>query len=384
MGMDNFFSRLSYSLGNEDWQTEQDALQIQPDDKILCITASGDRPLNLLTKECREIVALDANPIQNYLLDLKMAAMQVFSYDRYLSFIGAEKNNHRLDDFKHLIPFLEKESAEFWLKNQKMIAKGVLYQGAIEKLTKIIALVLGVIRGNKIKKLFSFNDLNEQRQFVKDHWDKKWWKKMFELVLNPSISPFVIQDPGLVNVSSTIQPGTYIYDRILDTLNRCLANQNPLISLIFQGYVPQAAFSPYLTIAGTKIIKKRLDLVTLQTGEIVKYLESINEPTFDCFSLSDIASYMDNAHYIRLLNAVYKTAKPGARFCIRQFLSSQQMPEELEPYFERNEILEKRLEREDKCFIYRFLIGTIQKEEPEITTYSDLNQFSEKVYCIQK
>ena len=46
-----FFSRLSYSFGNEDWRTEKRALGIRPHDQVLCITASGDRPLNLLARD---------------------------------------------------------------------------------------------------------------------------------------------------------------------------------------------------------------------------------------------------------------------------------------------------------------------------------------------
>lgn len=382
--MGNFFSRLSYSFGNEDWQTEHAALKIQPNDKILCITASGDRPLNLLMRDCREIISIDANPIQNYLLDLKMAAMQVFSYDRYLSFMGAEKNKHRIQDLKHLIPFLEKESAAFWLKNQKMIKKGVLYQGAIERFTSIVAKIIYLIRYKKIKKLFSFEDLNDQRLFVKEHWDKKWWKKVFELILNPSISKYLIHDPGLVNVSSTIHPGTYIYDRILHSLDQCLASENPLFSLVFQGYVARGGFSPYLTSHGTEVIKKRIDRLSYQTGEIVQYLESLDEPTFDCFSLSDIASYMSPMHFSRLLRGVYKTAKPGARFCIRQFLSSQKIPEEIKPYFERDLLLEKQLEKQDKCFIYRFTTGSIKKQAESID-FTGSNYISEeKILCFQK
>lgn len=60
-----FYSRLSYSIGNEDWKTEQKALQITPEDRILCVTASGDRPLNLLYSNCKEIVSVDANPFKN-------------------------------------------------------------------------------------------------------------------------------------------------------------------------------------------------------------------------------------------------------------------------------------------------------------------------------
>lgn len=384
--MDNFFSRLSYSLGNEDWVTEQQALQIQPHDTVLCITASGDRPLNLLNNECSKIISIDANPIQNYLLELKVAAMQVFDYEHYLSFLGGMENRNRKEDFKRLLPYLSQEAAEFWMKNQKMILNGVLYQGSIEKLTKVISVVVGLLRRKNIKKLFAIDDLEEQRRFVKEHWDKKWWRKVFELVLNPSISKHIVSDdPGLVNVGTSIKPGTYIYDRMLACLDRGLAKQNALFSLIFQGHVPAEAFSPYLTKEGTRNIKKRINRLKIQTGEVVQYLESIDQPTFDCFSLSDIASYMDYPHFERLLKAIYKTAKPGARFCIRQFMSSQQMPKEIQPFFVRDVSLEKKLEKEDRCFLYRFLTGTIYKSSDiQNQTELPLNNYSEMIYCNQK
>jgi len=359
--MAKFFSRLSYSIGNEDWETEREALSIQPSDKILCITASGDRPLNLLVNECKEIVSIDANPIQNFLLDLKIAAMRVLDYPNYIGFLGATKLENRLEIFKKLVPFLSKASKDYWHMHQKMIAKGVLYQGAVEKLTKVISSVLKVMRPIAIKKLFAIKNLEEQKEFVSKYWDRKWWRKLFELGLHPSISKFVIEDPGLVNVGAKIKPGAYIYDRIIHSLNHCLANQNLLFSLLFQGHASPEAFSPYLTKGGTQTIKKRLDRITIQTSEVVKYLEAIKEPTFDCFSLSDIASYMDHAHFVRLLKAVQKTAKPGARFCIRQFLSSQQIPEEIRSFFERDTELEKKLEAKDRCFIYRFTVGKIKK-----------------------
>ncbi len=70
--MTTFFSRLSYTWGNEDWNTEREALQIGSQDTVLCITASGDRPLNLLVDDCHRMVAIDANQQQNYLLHLRL------------------------------------------------------------------------------------------------------------------------------------------------------------------------------------------------------------------------------------------------------------------------------------------------------------------------
>ena len=382
--MTKFFSRLSYSIGNEDWETEREALNIQPDDKILCITASGDRPLNLLMNECKEIISIDANPVQNYLLELKVAAMQVLNYEKYISFLGARNGDNRVETLKQLLPFLSDPCREYWLKHQKMIGKGILYQGAVERLTKVVSIVMKVIRPKTIKKLFAIQNLAEQREFVKKYWDRRWWKKIFEWALNPAISPLVIEDPGLLNVGDKIKPGAYIYGRILHSLDHCLASHNLLLSLIFRGHASPEAYSPYLTDSGTRIIEKRLDHLTVHTGEVVQYLESLSEPIFDCFSLSDIASYMDHSHFVRMLKAIHKTAKPGARFCIRQFLSSQQMPEEIHPFFKRNIELEKKLEATDRCFIYRFIVGNILKsaEKPEFDVQIDNVKVVEEAYSL--
>ena len=57
-----------------------------------------------------------------------------------------------------------------------------------------------------------------------------------------------------------------------------------------------------------------------------------------------------------------KSAKPGARFCLRQFMSAYDIPDDLQPYFTRDTSLEKHLECMDNCFIYRFYVGTIASE----------------------
>jgi S-adenosylmethionine-diacylglycerol 3-amino-3-carboxypropyl transferase len=355
-----FFSRLSYSLGNEDWRTEQKALAIQPTDDICCITASGDRPLNLLTAYCQSITCVDANPIQNYLLELKKIAIQQLNYIDYLSFLGATPGKNRWVTLQKLLPFMEIQAAAFWAKQKGMIEKGVLYQGATERLTKVVSRFANLFRGRKIKKLFAYDDLDAQRRFVKEKWDNYFWRQLFKVILNPFISRFMLEDPGLANVGKTIQPGTYIYERLTASLNRDLAKRNLLLSLILKGEISSDAFSPYLTEQGFNIIKSQLNRLHGQTQGIVEYLESIDGPTFDVFSLSDVASYITHADFVRLLHAMLKTAKPGARFCMRQFLSAHDIPAELQPFFKRNTSLEQELEQQDNCFVYRFSVGTIE------------------------
>lgn len=356
-----FFSRLSYSFGNEDWQVERKALRIKPKDRVICITASGDRPLNLLMDPCAELISVDLNETQNFLLSLKVNAMRHMAFPEYLSFLGATDCNQRIQNLKVLLPKLDRRSRNFWGKNQKLIDQGILYQGAVEKMLKKWAYLLKLIRGSKIDRLFEFTDLSKQQAFVNEEWNSYLWQKALQFIFKSNLVRYLLKDPGLTNLGTSITPFNYISGRFTDILNRGLAKQNPLVSLVLRGYVGKEAFPPYLTEEGHSQIISRLDKLSWKQGNYITYLENSPPNSFDCFSVSDIASYMSENDFIRLLKAIQRTARPGARFSIRQFMSDHPMPEKLRSYFCRNADFEKELEREERCFVYRFMAGTIKK-----------------------
>jgi S-adenosylmethionine-diacylglycerol 3-amino-3-carboxypropyl transferase len=359
--MPKFFSRLSYSFGNEDWNTEKKALAIKPDDRVVCITASGDRPLHILTQDCAHVTAVDANKIQNHLLHLKAAAMQRFDFDHYLSFLGATEDHHRLHSLQVLVREMSHETAQFWNTNRHLVTKGVLYQGATEQLLTRFSPVLHMFRPQKIKRLFAISHLEEQKKFIQHEWDTYFWRKSFDFALNPFLSKIVLSDPGLYsNIGTTIKAGSYIYNRMNDSLSRYLAQENHLISLMFNGKVGSKAFPPYLQEAYVRDIKSRLDRLSVETSDIGTFLENSPKNSFDCYSLSDVASYLSHSEFLRMLRGVRHSARPGARVSIRQFLSSHKLPEDFNDWFERDHQLEKELEKDDRCFVYRYLTGRVK------------------------
>lgn len=360
--MSAFFKRLNYSFGNEDWCTEHKALNIKPSDRIVCITASGDRPLNLLTKECKEIVAIDMNPHQNQLLKLKAAAMYQLDFKDYIDFLENKNKLNQKQTLNSLLHLLSQDAIHYWNNNHKELNKGILYQGAVEKWTKSISFFTKVFRKEKQLRLFSFDDIDQQKRFVQQEWDSPRLKKAFGVILNPYITRYLFKDPGLHEfLDDSMHVGDYIYKRMNKSLEKSLAKENLLISLIFLGKVLPAGYPPYLTEQGTNNIRKRLDKLSVVTTNVIDYLESVPSSSIDVFSLSDIASYMDAPSFERMTHAISRAATPNARFCIRQFLSNHKIPKELQPSFKRNHDLEQELEQEDRCFVYRFLTGSITK-----------------------
>jgi S-adenosylmethionine-diacylglycerol 3-amino-3-carboxypropyl transferase len=358
--MSLFFNRLNYSFGNEDWKTERKALNLQASDRVVCITASGDRPLNLLLNDCHEMIAVDLNPHQNYLLDLKVAAMKALDFNDYFGFLEGRANEKEKIDA--VFSFLKPDGRAYWEKNKKQIKKGVLYQGCIERWTKIVSHCVKFFRKNKVDRLFAFKDLDEQKRFIREEWDVPAWRKLFEYGMNPIVTRFILKDPGLHKyLDKDFNVGKYIYERMNRSLENGLAGESVLSSLLLQGKVLPDGHPPYLNQISTPVIKSRLDKLSVVQANVVDYLESMPDNSVDAFSISDVASYLSPRDFERLVQSIARTAKPESRFCLRQFLSNHKIPQPLQSILKRDTQLEQELEKKDSCFVYRFIIGNVKK-----------------------
>jgi len=312
--------------------------------------------------DCAEIISIDMNHVQNFLLELKLAAINHLDFDKYLAFLGCTPCSNRLSTFMQIKFALSPEAAQYWLKNKDMINSGIIYQGMVERLTKVVGKFLRLMRRKKINKLFSFTNLSEQREFAEEHWDTKLWRKMFEFFTNPKISRLILTDPGLNSYTDySTHPGVYINQRINRYLQNNLARNSPLLQLILTGEVTPDAYFPYLTEDGYYKIRRDTSRLKLITTNIVEYLNNHKESHVDCFSLSDIASYMPQEAFESLLKGIRHSAKPGARFCLREFISKRYIPAEFTGHFQRESALEHKLEMEETNFVYRFMVGEVKK-----------------------
>src|SRR5690606_8870984 len=108
---------------------------------------------------------------------LKAAAMRHFNLEDYLGLLGAKEDHLRQEKINKLLPLLTPEEKNFWIANRKLLNRGILYQGAVERLCKKIAIFMRIFRGKKIDTLFAITDIETQRKFVNNVWDSAFWKK---------------------------------------------------------------------------------------------------------------------------------------------------------------------------------------------------------------
>jgi S-adenosylmethionine-diacylglycerol 3-amino-3-carboxypropyl transferase len=307
-------------------------------------------------------VAIDANPNQNHLLRLKMKALQRLEYTDYAAFIGLFPGSERsrLAVLGELSKDLPEETRPWIWRGREAILRGILYQGRWERFYRLVSKLAHLMRGRAIDRLFSFNELEEQRRFVREQWDCFWWRRTFDLLCSTGVSRWFLGDPAYY-AHVDVSVGQFLYGRMKASLERTLARNNFMLSLVFRGRLSEEDLPPHLTPAGFETIRGRLDRIRIETRDLISYVEAEDSPCFSRFSLSDVPSFLTQGSFARLLHALPRRASPAARGVIRQFLTRQRVPAELGDRLIRDRGLEARLAEEDRAFAYDFIVGEVQR-----------------------
>ena len=178
-----FGNEFIYAFTWEDSRVDQRLLKINENDIILCLCSAGDNLLDYLAScKPRRIHAVDLNPNQSHLLELKVAAYQSLDYAEFWKMFGEGK----LSDFRRtllqkLSPHLSSQALQFWLNQASVFSsRHGLYacggSGRAMKLTRWLLKVLGLQA--TVKKFCTAKTLNEQREM---------WPKLRRVLLNRAL-----------------------------------------------------------------------------------------------------------------------------------------------------------------------------------------------------
>lgn len=355
----DFFNQIVYSAANEDGRSELIALDIQPSDRVLCITGSGARPLDLLTVPAKDVISIDFNIQQAHLLQLKCAAYSQLDYDTFLAFIGVDACQQRRDIFQtKLMAHLPQAPRLFWQQRLEKIAQGILYCGLWETYLRRLAW-LGNVRSPILKKLAAAKDVSEQFDIWENDWKGPIWNSFMALIGQRWVWKYIFKEPGIEQVEDDLDIAGYMKSRFDHIMATQLIRTNPFLNLILYGRYHREALPLHLQAQSFDTIKSHLSQLTVITDSLESYLNH-HPNTIDAFSLSDFSSYADPEGYQQTWAAVINAAKPNARVCERFFLAPYQPDRFLSGQISRNATLENRLFEQDYSFIYRFNIATVK------------------------
>lgn len=179
-----------YSFTWEDARVDSRLLKITSDDVILALTSAGDNILSYALERPKRIHAVDLNPAQNHLLELKVAAFRGLDYQNFWKLFGEGKH----DDFHKLLvedlsPHLSSHAFDFWLHAGPSTfdsrGKGLYFTGGSRHALKLISW-LGSLLGIRkdMEKLGEAQTLAEQREI--------WTKRVRKVLLSQLLAYFVV------------------------------------------------------------------------------------------------------------------------------------------------------------------------------------------------
>ena len=356
--------RISYSSCNEDSSSEVQVLIPHEAKRLVSICASGGRVLNLLQDGAEEVWAVDVNPSQTHLFELKVAGLRALDHADFLSFMGVRPSPRRLDVYDSLRPALSDAARAYFDAKPFLVKRGVLYQGSLERFFgRYVATAARLLRPRWVRRLFACTDLAEQRRLLPG-WHNPFWRLVAKTICRRGFFNFFSHEPGFWRF---LPPELKLHERIFGTVERYLdhhlARDNHLLWLVFFGrYGDERVMPEYLREDGFARIKRALKNVRINVvnGDMASVLRAAPPQYFDGYSLSDISAYLSHEAFGETIEQVVRTARPGARLCSRGVFYHRPFLPEHASRLAHDHAVEQRLERDDHAMVHCFAAAEIR------------------------
>ncbi len=345
---------INYSQCWEDPDILIQALKIDHSDSVLSITSGGDNTLALLLCKPKKITSIDMIPGQNYLLELKLAAARVLSYDEYLAFLGIAAAIKRSNLFLKVKPNLTPKAAFWWSNHPHMIESGVINSGRFEKFLNLFRkYLLPFVHSNKtIIQFINLSSLEEQRSFYKKFWNTKRWRMYFRLATSSYILKYLARQRGMFKYTKMKAVSNDYLKRLESNLYNVPINENYFLHYCLTGYFTKV-LPPYLQEKTYTFIRKNKILnLSIISSDILTYLKSAPDNSYTKFNLSDIFEALSDEEINDLWKEIIRVSKNGATIVYWDNLLPKPVPSQFSGVVKAEKHLERQLFQKDRVFFY--------------------------------
>lgn len=328
---DAIYSRaLVYNTCWEDPSVDRQVLDIGPEDHMLVITSAGCNVLDYALLGPRRIDAVDANPRQNALLELKLAAIRQLEYDDFFAAFG--RGCH--PDFARLYRVALRETLSpfargFWDRRVGWFgnARGSFY---FHGLSGIVARTFRGYLGLRprlaagIAELFETRSLDQQREIYDRRVEPLIWSPTVNWTLSRQLtmSMLGVPHPQRKEVQQQHERGVagFVRDAIDYVFRQVPVWTNYFWAVYIKGHYTESCCPEYLKRDNFEALKGGLaERIHLHTRTVSAFLATAEEP-ISKYVLLDHMDWM-SAYHPRALaeewSLILRRARPDARIIFR-------------------------------------------------------------------
>lgn len=352
------FDIIRYANCWEDADLLLEALNIQPHDRVLSVASAGDNSFALLAQDPELVVAVDVNPVQLYLCELKKAAFTLNSHAAFLRFLGFEHSDDRLQTYQALRNALSPPAQQWWDAHADLLQSGVITAGKFEKYFGYFrTYILPLIHSKKqIAALFAHKIPEEQERFYRDQWNTWRWRLLFRMFFSRYVLGNYGRDPEFMKEVQVSVP-TYIFSRAEKHLITAAAQDNLYLHHILTGvFAPRLPY--YAREEHFDTIKRNLDKLKLHAGYAEEAIPEYGN--FTAFNLSDIFEYLSPETTRSTGINLAAGAAAGARFAYWNLMVPRRLSQLLPSQFEWDRKMTDFAAEHDMGFFYHHFILDIR------------------------
>lgn len=352
---------IAYSQCWEDASLVIKALQIAENDVVLSITSGGCNTLAIANTAPTLIYSIDSNTEQNYLLELKLAAIRNLSREKALEFLGYRRCINRLEIFGTLVLFLSDESRLFWQKNSSLIEKGVVHIGKFEKYLSVFrTYILPLVHSKQtVQDLVKPKGGYERAKFYEERWNTFRWRLLFKIFFSKAVMSGRGRSEQMFAHLKRKSIADIYAKRVKYALVDGIISGNFYLNYIL--FKESDSLPLYLE----NLNKHTPSLITpikILSKNVLTFLKSMPDNSIAKFNLSDIFEALSQSEMDVIIEELYRVAISGARLIFWNNLILRDITADKCNYFKRDYVLENELKKQDKIFFYDcFYIYKIEK-----------------------
>ena len=343
----------------EDPACDLAALRPAPGETIVAITSGGDNVLGFLLTDPAAIIAVDLNPTQTFMLELKMAAIRTRSHDDLLELLGVRPPTRARELFATLRGDLSDGARRFWDGHLDWFDSGVLVAGGFERYFAMLRGVLRwVIGRRRMEQLFRLPP-EQQRAFYDREWNNRRWRAVLGIVCSKWMLGKRLDPSWFEHAEGVAAFGAHFTGLASHVIGDLPARSNYFLAQILLGrYLDETQLPMYLRPEHHATIRDRLARVRPVTADVGEALAALPERSVDCFAMSNVFEYSPADLFERGRHALRRAARPGARIALRNLLAPRRLADD--PVFVVDQALSEQLRLADRGFIYsRFEAATL-------------------------
>ncbi len=365
MSKPDVFSDILYAQCWEDPEMDRAAFRIGPADSVFTITSGGCNALGFLADRPRQVVAIDMNPYQTYLLNLKIAAFRRLTYDDLLEFVGVRPSDRREELYRSLRSDLSGAALRYWDGQAEKIHAGIIHCGRYEGYMALLRTWTRRLMGRGlIERFFAEDDPERRAALFHDRWDNLPWKILTRVLLSRRTMSALFDGAFFNYVEGDFSFGRHFARRVEHAMTDLPLKDNPFLSYILLGrYFSEDHLPTYLRPEHFETIRRGIDTISAYTIGCEEYFRTLPDSVITKFNFTNIFEWISPETFERILREAWRVGTHGAVLTYRNLLVHRERPATLAHLLEPDRELAGDLLFRDRSFVYRnYVVERISKD----------------------